>query len=216
MTSYKIDRKTHMSRLLFAGLVAAAVAGCTQQSKPEGYDYRENHKIQVANQQVSLSITLPDQGMELSPSDARRFHNFLRDFVQRGRSAVMVESTQAQLARDILLNNGLRANEIVITTDTTIVAPNAVLSFSANTVVAPECGDWTSNPKSNFGNKPHSNFGCSYQRNIGQVVSDPGDFIQSQPSTAGAASRTDEGIRIHQSGAPKTRLLDGNASTTTQ
>ncbi|MFC1673167.1 CpaD family pilus assembly protein [Pseudomonadota bacterium] len=214
MTSYKIDRKTHMSRILFAGLVAATMAGCASQSKPEGYNPIENHQIQVARQQVSVSITLPDQGLKLSPSDERRFHIFLRDFVQRGRSAVMVESQQGQQARDILLANGLRANEVIITTDTTVMAPNAVLSFTANTAVVPECGDWSSNPVFNPSNKPHSNFGCSVQRNIGTIVADPGDFIQAQPSTGGAASRSDESIRIHQSGAPKAPLFGGNAAAT--
>jgi len=204
---------TTVSRLLFAGLITGLVSGCSSDAPTppvtEGHDYRQTHKIQVTSEQVSLSIVLPDQGLDLSPSDQRRFHIFLRDFVQRGRSAVTVESTLPHVAEAILMQNGLHQNEIVLAPDTTILAPNAVLSFTANKVVAPECGDWSSNSVFNPSNKPHSNFGCAYQRNIGSVVADPGDLIQAQPATGGAAARTDEMMRIHQSGAAKPRLLDG-------
>lgn len=207
--------KTTVSRILFAGLLASAVTACALPPKPEKADYRQNHKIQVAREQVSVSVVLPRQGVQLSPGDMRRFKSFLRDFVQRGRTVVTVESTAPQQARDILLANGLRENEIIIAPGATVAAPNVVLSFTASKVIVPECGDWTSNPTFNASNAPHSNFGCSIQRNIGQVVADPGDFIQQQPATGGAASRTDQGIRVHQSGAPKTRLLDGGGSAGT-
>lgn len=207
--------KTTVSRMIFVGFVASTITGCALPPKPEKADYRQNHKIQVAREQVSVSVVLPQHGLHLAPGDMRRFRSFLRDFVQRGRTVVTVESTAPQLARDILLANGLRENEIIIAPGATVAAPNVVLSFTASKVVVPECGDWTSGPSFNMSNGPHSNFGCSVQRNVGQVVADPGDFIQQQPATGGAATRTDEGIRVHQSGAPKTRLLDGGGSAGT-
>jgi len=187
--------KTTVKNFLCFGVVAAFVAGCASQPKPEGHDYRQTHKIRVAREQVSVSIVLPLQGTRLSPGDHRRFKTFMRDFVQRGRTAVTVESTTPQVARDILLANGLRENEIIVAPNTTVAAPNAVLSFTANVAVSPECGDWTANPTFNPSNAPHSNFGCAIQRNIGQIVADPGDFIQAQPATGGAAKRSDAAIR---------------------
>jgi len=200
------------SRLVFVGLIAGLATACSAPKKittPQGYDYRQNHKMQVAREQVSISIVLPEKGLKLSPSDSRRFHVFLRDFVQRGRTAVTVESKMPQLAAQIMVNNGLHQNEIIMAPDTTIVAPNAVLSFTANKFVAPECGDWSSNADFNPSNKAHSNFGCSMQRNIGKVISDPGDLIQSQPARGEASSRTDERIRKHKIATPNIRLLDG-------
>ena len=202
--------KTTVSRMILAGLITSVVTGCALPPKPEKTDYRQNHAIKVVREQVSVSISLPTHGSQLSPSDLRRFKAFMRDFVQRGRTTVTVESTAPQLARDIMLANGFREGEIIIAPDTTLAAPNAVLSFTANKVISPECGDWSSAPSFNPSNKPHSNFGCAMQRNIGQVVSDPGDFIQAQPAQGGAASRTDEAIRKYQSGAPL-----GTAATTT-
>ncbi|PCI40353.1 MAG: hypothetical protein COB46_07135 [Rhodospirillaceae bacterium] len=204
--------KSKTTRLFCAGLVATFLAGCadtTSTIQPtEGYDYRQTHAIKVTREQVSLSLALPMQGLELSPSDQRRFKGFLRDFVQRGRTLVTVESTLGDLAKTILIKNGLRANEIILISDTNLQAPTAVLTFAANKAVVPECGDWSSDTTFRPGNKPHSNYGCATQRNIGSVISDPGDLMQAQPATGGSAARTDAAIFNHQSGAVKTRLLD--------
>ena len=198
-----------LSRIVLAGFLVTTVSACANAPKPEGHDIRQNHKIQVTSQQVSISIALPQTGMIIAPGDANRFKRFLRDFVQRGRTAVTVESTQPTLARDVLLHLGLSDNEIFIAPTTTVKAPNALLSFTANKVVSPECGDWSSSPSFVWDNKPHSNYGCAIQRNVGQTVADPGDFIQAQPSSGGNASRSDASIFTHQSGTPKPRLLDG-------
>ena len=206
---------SNISRIVLAGFVAAAVSGCADQPKPLGHDIRQNHKIQVTSEQVSISIALPQSGTALNPGDASRFKRFLRDYVQRGRTAVTVESVQPMLARDVMLNHGLRDNEIFLAPTATVKAPNALLSFTANKAVSPECGDWSSSPSFTPGNKPHSNFGCSTRRNTSKMVADPGDFIQAKPTAGGNASRTDADIFTHQAGTPKVRLLDGGGAAIT-
>lgn len=212
--------KSTLGRTLFAGLVATSVVACAQQhvqttSAPQKHDYRQTHKIKVTSEQVSISITVPFEGTSLHSADAGRFKMFLRDYVQRGRTMVTVESTQPARVREILAANGLRDGEIFLTADTTIKAPNAVLSFTASKVISPECGDWSGPTVGDPDNGPHSNFGCSYQRNTGQMVSDPGDFLQAQPAGGGNASRSDASIFTHQSGAVKERLLDGSGAAIT-
>ncbi|MBL4615008.1 MAG: hypothetical protein JKY27_09070 [Magnetovibrio sp.] len=207
---------THLSRFLMAAFVAVNLAACTSSiSKPESVDYRQTHKIKVTSEQVTVSISVPFEGTSLSPGDASRFKAFLRDYVQRGRTMVTVESTQPRRAREVLLAYGLRDGELFIASSTTIKAPNVILSFTANEVISPECGDWTGEPSYTPSNGPHTNFGCSIQRNISKMVSDPGDLIQSQPASGGNASRSDVGIFTHQSGAPKVRLLDSQGAAIT-
>ncbi len=193
-----------VSRLVLAGLLCASVAACAKTStapKPENLDYRQNHPIQVASEPVSVSVSVPFEGVELSAKDSAKFRNFLRDFVTRGRAPIMVESTQPERIRDVLIANGLRAGEFTIVTETTIKAPNAILGFTANKVVAPECGDWSSRPSWLPDNAPHSNYGCAMQRNIGQMTANPGDLMQAKPVGGGNASRSDTGIFNHQGGA---------------
>ena len=203
---------SNISRFTLAGLVVAALSACADQPRPDGHDYRQTHKIQVTSEQVSIAVALMPSGQSLSPADASRFKRFLRDYVQRGRTVVTVESAQPTLVHDMLLNHGLRDSEIFIAPTTTVRAPNVVLSFTANKAISPECGDFSSAPSGSFGNAQHSNYGCSIQRNIGQMVADPGDFIQAKPAEGKNAGRTDVDIFKQQSGTVRPRLLDGTNS----
>lgn len=210
-----IRNHIRLSHLIAIGLVGLSLAACKTTPKPEKLDYRLNHPIQVTTEQVAISVTLPDDGMDLGPRDAVKFKRFLREYVQRSRTAITVESTQPDRARAVLTGLGLHDGELFIVSDTTVKAPNAILSFTAHKVVSPECGDWSSNPSFNYNNEPHSNYGCAVQRNISKTVADPGDFLKSAPGSGGNAARTDSGIFTHQSGAPKERLLDGSGNIIT-
>ncbi|HEY9164060.1 MAG TPA: CpaD family pilus assembly lipoprotein, partial [Magnetovibrio sp.] len=126
--------------LLACAVSALAACGSQMTDDPIRHDPRLQNPIQVAREQVSVTIALPEYGTALSPDDQRRMRAFIRDFVGRGRGSVMVESFLGERAREVLEAQGLRANEIVIAPDATIKAPNAVMSFTANVVQVPTCG----------------------------------------------------------------------------
>lgn len=210
-----IPYATNLNRFALVGLIAALMSACASEPRPDGHDITQNHLIKVASEQVSIAITLPQSGLALSAGDASRFQRFLRDYVGRGRTVITIESAQPSLARDVLLSQGLRDSEIYMAPSTTVQAPNAVLSFTANKAISPECGNWSSSPAGGFDNAPHSNFGCATQRNIGQMVVDPGDFIQAKPAEGKNAGRTDVDVFKQQSGTVRTRLLDGSGNLIT-
>ncbi|MEG3617964.1 CpaD family pilus assembly lipoprotein [Magnetovibrio sp. PR-2] len=188
-----------------------AIAACTYgPDAGKGGDYRQNHPIKVGSEPVALTIALPVNGGRLSPGDKAKFHEFLRTFVSRAATAVSVETTQPDVARKTLLQNGLREGEFIVIESDAIKAPNAVMSFKAAKVVTPECGDFSSQSGFTGSNKLHANFGCSLQRNTGEMIDDPNRLITSSPRTGGSSSRIDAGIFTHQSGTVKPRLLDGN------
>ncbi|MCW8915949.1 MAG: CpaD family pilus assembly protein [Magnetovibrio sp.] len=201
---------TKMCRFTLMGACALIITACADKNPREGHDYRQNHRIQVASEPIAVTITLPSSGTALSPVDAEKFRGFLRTFVQRGKSHVTVETTQPALARDVLMNHGLREGEFILTRSNTLKAPNTLLSFMASKAVSPECGDWSTSPTFVPSSKLHSNFGCSVQRNIGEMVSDPNALIKTKPATGKNASRSDAAIFNHQSGAAKTRLFDSD------
>ncbi|MFA7430234.1 MAG: CpaD family pilus assembly lipoprotein [Rhodospirillaceae bacterium] len=49
--------------------------------------------------------------------------------------------------------------------------------FKAYVAVVPECGDWRGGAGFNPENLPHTDFGCATQRNIGLMLSDPGELL---------------------------------------
>lgn len=182
----------------------STVVGCSARltDDPKSHDPRLQHPIQVAREQVSVTVALPEQDSALAPDDQRRLRAFIRDFVGRGRGTVMIESFLGERARDILMAQGLRANEIVIAPETTIEAPNAVMTFSANVAQVPNCGDWSKTYSFNPTNNPQPDFGCSNRRNLGLTVADPGDLIDAQPMSGHGAARRDKALDSYNSGAP--------------
>jgi len=200
-----ISAQKHSTALKTALLACmlGLVAGCgTQPDTAQKNDTRLQHPVQVTPEQVSVSIDIPVEGTALSMEDQRRMRNFIRDFVGRGRSAVTVESRLGIRARQVLENQGLRANEIIVVPDATVKAPAAILTFTANTVVVPECGDWSDNSSFRPANNPHPNFGCSNRRNLGLTVADPGDLIEAQPLSGRGAARRDTVLDAYNAGDP--------------
>ena len=203
MTTF-IQKKSPFVKTALVVCVMSAVAGCGSRltDDPKRHDVRLQHPIQVAREQVSVSIAVPDQGAALAPDDARRLRSFIRDFVGRGRSAIAVESQMGERTREVLLSQGLRANEITIVADTTIKAPSAILTFTANVVQVPSCGNWSENYAFNPANNQAVDFGCSNRRNLGLTVADPGDLIDAQPVSGRGAARRDAVLDSYNSGEP--------------
>ncbi len=183
---------------IMAGAALLTLGACAYGSAPENAN--EKFPIQVAREQISISIAIPEQGQALAPDDARRLQAFLRDFVQRGRTHMTVETVSPAAAKAMLTASGLRANELIIVTDTSTPAPHAALSFTANTVKVPTCADWSDNSGFAPMNNSHQDYGCSVRRNTGLTVADPGDLIQSQPMSGGRAARRDAAMDLYNSG----------------
>ncbi|MBF0250030.1 MAG: CpaD family pilus assembly protein [Alphaproteobacteria bacterium] len=189
--------------LAVLGLGAALLTGCAE-PKPEGYDYRETHPIQVARERVTLSIELPDEGTRLNTTDAGRFRAFLRDFAGRGQGQVTVEAQDLEAAYAVLTQNGFRESELTMIGETTVATPIVVLSFTAAKAVAPECGDWSGNATFTPGNKPHGNYGCATQRNKALMAADPDDFLRAKPMSGGGAASSDAAIGKYSAGGAST------------
>ncbi|MCK5547225.1 MAG: hypothetical protein KAI27_07610 [Rhodospirillaceae bacterium] len=206
-----LKNKSFISSVRFLAViaaVAASVSGCAETSISDTGNFNEAHPIQVTREQISITISLPESGTQLNSDDARRFKSFLRDYVGRGRTQVTVETVTPIEASAVLTANGFTAGELNFISDAAIPAPNAILSFTANAAIVPECGNWSNNDAFNPSNLPYDNFGCANRRNMGLTVSDPGDLIQSQPISGGSAPKSDAAIDAYRAPA-------GAATTTT-
>jgi pilus biogenesis lipoprotein CpaD len=189
-------------KLALVACTLSALAGCGSQLTDDRNrsDARLQHPIQVAREQVSITIDLPTQGNALSPSDERRLKGFIRDFVNRGRTAIVVESQMGEHAREIMEASGLKTNEIIISPDATTKAPAAILTFTANVVRPPDCGNWDENYAFDPTNNMQPDFGCSSRHNMGLTVADPGDLIDAQPMSGHGAARRDTVLDSYSSG----------------
>lgn len=210
MTHDTTNRPARSVTAVAAAALVLALGACTSNIGANDYtphDINANHPIEVARESVSIVVAVPTGGTlaPASPDDARRLKTFIRDYVQRGRTAITVETQMADNTRRFLEAQGLRSHEIQIVSDTTLKAPNAALSFTANVAKVPECGDFSRPSTFDPNNRPHSNFGCSMRRNMGLSVADPGDLIDSQPAGGHPAAPRDSAVDTYRAGpAPDT------------
>ncbi len=178
--------------------LAFAVLGCEAPSQQT--DYRKTFPITVSTKAYTMALTAPVAGVRLVGESAVDFRRFINYYHDRGRSVITIEASAgtddqalaaSRRARDLLIEAGLRPEKIAIVRGAKqLDATGSVLmSFTGGVVKVSECGDFSSNPNFNWANKPHTNFGCAYQRNLGLTVADPGDLKTAKAMSGGDATK---------------------------
>jgi pilus assembly protein CpaD len=187
------SRRLKSRSLLLAAAVAAATA-CTPPDRIN--DYRANHQISVVKETVTLTTKLPVADNGFAGIEQANFERFVRRFLDGGRGQLTIEAAAGNRAeenaadqmRNLLLKEGLRPQEIAIATGG--AGDGAIrLSYESSVAMAPDCENWSSNATYNWPNLTHSNYGCSIQRNLGLMVSDPGDLDTAKPMTGADGDR---------------------------
>jgi len=190
---------------------ALGLAGCESPSQPT--DFRDAFPIAVEKETVSTSITVEAEFSDLSPSDRSLLSRFAQAYHMRGEGYVAIQASEldggedAALARieavrGFLAGAGIRNREIAVLPAGSNITGNAVvLSFTANAAEVPECGDWSTESSFRWSNRRHSNFGCSYQRNLGLTVANPSDLKTNQPVSGADGHIGARVIRSHRVGS---------------
>lgn len=199
--------------VVLALLGLGGVTAC--QPPPGGADYQEVHPIRTRLETFRADIPY-SRVTAAQPLPAL----FVEEYYRRGRGPMTIilppdaDATARRAAQhltlwldDRLIPTALgRAlpDDAVPTEDDSVSGGGTddelTVIFKAYVALVPECGDWRGEAGFNPTNRPHTNFGCSYQRNIGMMLSDPGD-LHGAPATGPADTpRLVEAIRRYRSG----------------
>lgn len=217
---------TPVRSILAAVLMVGGIAACgsdqpVDAEKAVVYDYRLKHPLTVTPSLALLQVTA--EGHRLSAADRARVAAFAAEFVRRGNGAMEVSvgaaDTKDAIARNfaqviagILLDEGLKPAEVklqLVLDEPTLAAGQALARFQSSTAQLPECYDW----RTGDANAPSANFGCSLQRNIGAMVSNPRDLAEARavgPVPAVAASNAIDKLNLGQ--GPWSVMLPFSAS----
>ncbi len=113
---------------------------------------------------------------------------FLADYQRRGRTPMRLMPPSTMTAADTeavqalvgwLESQGVPTEVLDPITAFDYIPPSdghVGLAFRGYTAIVPNCGDWSGETGFNPSGMPHTNFGCSITRNIGLMLSDPGDL----------------------------------------
>jgi pilus biogenesis lipoprotein CpaD len=191
------------------------MVGACETPAPGPVDYRQTYRIEAVPTTYVLEARLEPGTGSLVAADEGRFSRFVSQYLRRGRSSMVVATTSDRMGKDAdahmaefrskLKWEGVPSKSIEVKQG---IAPlgngNSIqLSFRGYEAKVPEnCGNWMGEAGYNPTNLPNANFGCSYQRNIGLMLSDPGDLIQTRHADAIDVRRTDLIIQNYRAGLP--------------
>lgn len=193
-------------------LALGAVLAACETHEVDRVDYRDVHPLRISAQTRSHTLSFSKRDPSMVITDEARFDAFVRDYLRRGRSSMRVafrtaKDRQVMRAREevvttLLVNAGVPVDKIALGAGkpSKIGADQFRLSYRRHTIRVPDCGDWTGHTGYNPDNLPHTNFGCSYQRNIGLMLVDPGDLVQPADIGPVDARRTDRVIDVYRKG----------------
>lgn len=220
MSTFKLSYRPLSKRIIALGaplLIVGLLAGCSDVEKGTA-EVKQAFPHNVSKKTFVLGLTVAEGGGTVTVSDRNRLAFFAREFLRRTRSAMTIttakagsdSASSAELVKRDLVSAGLRPESIIFksTANPNDTANNKetelVLSFDGYAIKPPQCGNWQGNTGRNPSGLPHTDFGCSYQRNLGLMLSDPGDLVEPRIVGAPDAPSSDRVIGAHRTGKATT------------
>ena len=196
----------HVFQLLAIACVAGICAACVGSTNKA----KSIQRYPINSELVTYTVGLRFDSQEnfAFAHDEQTFKKFLREFARRGRSPLTVSTTpqseteneKAVIMR--LVAEGVNRRSIILKKGTAprIDAFGVMFSFRGYMLDVPICENWLEEKNHNQTNLPHANYGCSYQRNIGLMLADPGDLVAPKGISDTDTRRMDEVIRVFRRG----------------
>ena len=165
--------------LFSVACMSLALSGCGR-GDIRHEDVSIDHPIDVYKTTKFIKVSTDGHGSVAPPQ--RGWESVSLDFSRRGTGPLIIEGNRNDVrsVSRILVNNGVSAQSL----DLRVLRNNTHrkevrVFYSANEVRVPECKDFSSDRDAIFSDFYHtvtSNFGCSNQRVLGQMISNPGDL----------------------------------------
>lgn len=209
---------------LIVSAAALALAGCYSGQPGHPLSPQEMHPLKVSQTAMTLAMDLPLAPTALTADDAARFDRFIDDYLSIGTGPLEMiageregaSSPRIALLTERAVRRGVSAKEIKLRLASLGAGQPqpVVLSYRRYLVELPRCGQWNDTPSFNPSNTNGANFGCATQRNIGQMVANPGDLDQQRPLGSVSATRTDRVLGLYKQGrASEAEKSDSNKAT---
>ncbi|WP_221237156.1 CpaD family pilus assembly lipoprotein [Roseospira goensis] len=181
----------------------AVLSGCHTDGAP---DHDTQYQLSAERRTFKTAVPLPEVTPDGAGGTVLMQPGFVEDYLRRGRTAMRLSPASVTSDADAraltLLRSWLEDRGVQTVVEPPLFTRDApeggmvTLSFEAYVAKVPTCGDWSGTTGFNPSNRYHSNFACAYNRNIGLMLSDPGDLIQGRPP--GPADTARQGLVIEK------------------
>lgn len=187
-----ITRCASLAALLIAGSCAAPEDNGT----PQFTDPSVNHPITVEPSYHTIKLPYSSTETGLMPEDAAHFSVFVSEYLQTGNGAISISAPQGGDSNAAIGYFGERLASMGVPRDKILVGTRpglsgvelGYMSYKAHVERCPSGGDWSADWGDTWANGPPPAFGCTTQKNIAAMVSDPRDLVE--PRTMDNADAT--------------------------
>lgn len=207
-----LDRMMTMGRAATCGLALSSVialGACANAGS--GVDQttplpvQEAHPITAEMRTFSVLVPIDEVSgaRQLLPAD------FVAEYHRRGRGPMTIylpsDGMAVNAARAVggyLAQQAVPVKALSGEDDNGMIVPGMlVVTYQAYVATVPECGLASSSLGMNPANQSETNYGCAIQRNIGLMVSDPGDMVRPRTAETGDTARATDVITKYRSGS---------------
>ena len=192
----------------FLALIIISVLSVACSNSELNKKLAQKHPITTELITFSLEINFSTDNEMTYINNENLFRKFIKEYHRRGRSDLVVTTTpstlfnQEQSILSRLRSEGIGQASIELKRGKSLrkEKSGASLSFKGYVISVPKCDNWMEESSFNPNNLEPANFGCSYRRNIGLMLSDPGDLVTSGSFVEVDARRMDTILGIYRSG----------------
>ncbi len=193
-------------------VLGLSLSACSNNSAEFATDVERDHPVQVVSRQVERPVTVNTESLELSPEDTAQLDRFVADFLQSGSGAIEISVpagtgrdlalARANVIRSHVIARGVRPSEVQVRLSERSSDADAPLtvSYERYSVKLPECGNFSKPMSLDPRNLVSPNYGCSTQRNVAAMVSNPADLVRQRNQTPADAQRRSLVIQNYQQG----------------
>jgi pilus assembly protein CpaD len=207
-----------MRRLILLPLAAILLAACADMAE---HDYRQHFPVGVTSHTAVAVIARPEPGAALPAADAAALAGMGREHLRRGAGpvSVTVASADGETAREAAKAFGdMVAQALDVPPGKLVVKlavggpqqpDTAVVEVPVWVSDLPDCGEFKWQPTSDWSNRTTSKFGCSIQRNLGQMIQDPGDLVRAREGGGRDGNRSADVLDKYRRGVPTSSPREG-------
>ncbi|MEM6616542.1 MAG: CpaD family pilus assembly protein [Pseudomonadota bacterium] len=212
---------THARVSACALTVGVLLAACGPADK--GYVYsipsasvQERHPVKLAGEPMRFALPLSEKPRKLTRKEKIDLEVFLVGYRKNGGGPLTLsqpvetrnEGAAAHMVaqiRTVMYHMGI--SEDILVVDGYVPSEGkfgfpVVLKYQTAHLVLPKCGHHGDNIAFDLQNLPHEDFGCSSQRNLGAMVSNPNDLRGPRGSAPRDSGRRDTVFDAYRAGEP--------------
>lgn len=204
--------KTILQPIFKAGyslLAAISLVSLTACNSPiNNQSISDFHPIKVGKETSTIKISHLKDQTNLSPIVMSDLKRFVTTFHKRGNGLFIVDIPQQNISdpeksswiRKLLWDEGVNDQQLLLraSNNASLDDSSVILTYVANTVIVPECGDWSDNNNLDWVNQSPKNFGCAQERNFGLMLANPGDYIRARPMDGEIQKRATLGFTAYE------------------